>query len=90
MDGRDFMEEPYTYDRYNVAFNYPLAGIFELYSWMEFGYDSESVTLIAGDIVLGGPTGEGIGPALALLAAKQASNQTAKQAGHTARSSLKK
>jgi RHS repeat-associated protein len=37
--------------------------------------------LIGADVFLGGPSGEGIGPALAILAAKQAGKNVAKSAG---------
>lgn len=35
--------------------------------------------LIGGDILLGGPSGEGIGPALAILGAKKAAKEAAKE-----------
>ena len=65
---------PYIYV-YNNPIN--LIDPYGLYSWGEFGIDFVSVALVAGDIALGGPTGEGIGPAIAM----QAGKQTAKQAG---------
>jgi RHS repeat-associated protein len=52
-----------------------------LYSWEDFGYDAASVILTAADIALGGPTGEGIVPAMAMQAAKQAVKESAKNAG---------
>jgi hypothetical protein len=52
-----------------------------LYSWEDFGYDAASVILTAADIALGGPTGEGIVPAMAMQAAKQAAKESAKNAG---------
>ena len=38
--------------------------ILGLYSWGDFGIDPLSAALVVGDVILGGPTGEGIGPAI--------------------------
>jgi len=40
------------------------------YSWGDFAIDAASAVLVVGDIVLGGPTGEGIGPAAGLQGLK--------------------
>jgi RHS repeat-associated protein len=55
-----------------------------LYSWEEFGCDVASGALVAVDMVLGGPTGEGIGPALAIQAAKTAGKKAAQMAAKKA------
>lgn len=62
--------------------------ILGLYSWGDFGLDVLSVALVIGDIVLAGPTGEGIAPAVALqglkTGAKVAARETAKKAAKEA------
>lgn len=50
------------------------------YTWSDFGIDALSVLLTLGDLALGGPTGEGMAPALAMQAAKTAAKETAKEA----------
>lgn len=51
------------------------------YSWGDFAIDVGSALLTVGDIILGGPTGEGIGPAIAMQAGKTGVKQVSKQAG---------
>ena len=46
--------------------------------------DLASIGLTAADLALGGPTGEGIAPAMAIQAAKQAAKQSAKGAAKKA------
>jgi RHS repeat-associated protein len=49
------------------------------YSWNDLLLDLASLGLTAADLALGGPTGEGIGPALAIQAAKQAAKEAKNQ-----------
>lgn len=46
------------------------------YSWTDFGIDFLSVGLIAADILVGGPTGEGIAPAMVLQAGRRSAGSS--------------
>lgn len=54
--------------------------ILGLYSWGDFGIDLLSAALVAGDVILGGSTGEGIGPAIALQGMKTGAKIATKEA----------
>ena len=76
LDGRwikrDKIRENIITNNYVFINNKPKSDIdiLGLYSWKDFGIDLLSAALVVGDVILGGPTGEGIGPAIALQSMK--------------------
>ena len=88
---RDPIEEEgginiYVYVSNNPTNSIDLSGLCEEdpYSWKDFLLDLASLALTVSDLALAGPTGEGIGPALAIQAAKQAAKKSAKDAAKEA------
>ena len=83
--GKDKISENLIANNYVFINNEPKSdiNILGLYSWGDFGIDLLSAALVVGDVILGGPTGEGIGPAIALqgmkTGAKIATKEAAKQ-----------
>ena len=70
--GKDKISENLIANNYVFINNEPKSDIdiLGLYSWGDFGIDLLSAALVVGDVILGGPTGEGIGPAIALQGMK--------------------
>ena len=64
--GKDKISENLIANNYVFINNEPKSdiNILGLYSWGDFGIDPLSAALVVGDVILGGPTGEGIGPAI--------------------------
>ena len=92
--GKDRISEDIITNKYAFINNEPNTDIdiLGLYSWGDFGIDLLSAALVVADVILGGPTGEGIAPAIALqgmktgakIAAKEAAKKTAKEAAKKA------
>ena len=64
--GKDKISENLIANNYVFINNEPKSdiNILGLYSWGDFGIDLLSAALVVGDVILEGPTGEGIGPAI--------------------------
>ena len=79
--GKDKISENLIANNYVFINNEPKSdiNILGLYSWGDFGIDLLSAALVVGDVILGGPTGEGIGPAIALQGMKTVAVKDAKE-----------
>ena len=80
--GKDKISENLIANNYVFINNEPKSdiNILGLYSWGDFGIDLLSAALVVGDVILGGPTGEGIGPAIALQGMKTGAKIATKEA----------
>ena len=80
--GKDKISENLIANNYVFINNEPKSdiNILGLYSWGDFGIDLLSAALVIGDVILGGPTGEGIGPAIALQGMKTGAKIATKEA----------
>ena len=80
--GKDKISENLIANNYVFINNEPKSdiNILGLYSWGDFGIDLLSAALVVGDVILGGPTGEGIGPDIALQGMKTGAKIATKEA----------
>ena len=80
--GKDKISENLIANNYVFINNEPKSdiNILGLYSWGDLGVGRLSAALIVGDVILGGPTGEGIGPAIALQGMKTGAKIATKEA----------